>query len=350
MSRLLLAPLAPLYSGLLRVRNRLYDAGLLPVRRLDVPVVAVGNLTVGGTGKTPVTGFLADGLCARGFDVAILSRGYGRTGRGARLVSDGRDLMAGAAEAGDEPLLLARDHPGVAVAVSGDRVAAARLLPPPRAPRIVLLDDAFQHRALHRDANLLIVDAGSPFGNGKIVPLGPLREPVRGVRRADLILLTRGDGTIPPSLRQVLERHHPSVPLFHIALPPRRVRGPDGGLAALAVLADRAVFAFSGIARPERFEADLRSSGARLAGTRRFRDHHAFSDADLEGLAAEAQSRGAEWLVTTEKDRVRLPALPASSPPLHSLVLGAEERPAPRLLDHLMTLLSSPGPAAAATR
>lgn len=336
MNNLLLAPLAPLYSGAVRLRNRLYDAGLLRRRRLDVPVVAIGNLTVGGTGKTPVTGYLAEGFRARGFDVAILSRGYGRSESSPRLVSDGRDLAAGAAEAGDEPLLLARDHPGVAVAVAGDRVAAARLLPKARGPRIVLLDDAFQHRALDRDFNLLLVDAESPFGNGKILPLGPLREPVRGVRRADLILLTRGDGTIPPSLRQVLERHHPTVSVFHISLPPRGVRGPDGGLMPLTALADRPVFAFSGIARPERFEADLRDSGARLAGTLRFRDHHPFSDADLLAVAAEARRGGASWLVTTEKDRVRLPALPASSPPLHSLVLGAEERPAPRLLDHIL--------------
>jgi tetraacyldisaccharide 4'-kinase len=341
MTRLLLAPLAPLYSGAVRLRNRLYDAGLLRVRRLDTPVVALGNLTVGGTGKTPVTGFLAEALRARGFDVAVLSRGYGRASREPRLVSDGRDLLAGAAGAGDEPLLLARDHPGVAVAVAGDRVAAARLLPPPRQPRIVLLDDAYQHRALHRDANLLLVDAESPFGNGRIVPLGPLREPLVGVRRADMILLTRGDGSIPPSLRRVLERHHPTAPVFHIALRPRLLRGPDGELAPLAALAARPVFAFSGIARPERFEGDLRSTGARLAGTRRYADHHPFSDADLEAIAAGARSAGAECLVTTEKDRVRLPALEASFPPLWSLVLGVEERPAAGLVDRVMSLLGA---------
>jgi tetraacyldisaccharide 4'-kinase len=339
-----MAPLAPVYSGAVRLRNRLYDAGVLRVRRLDAPVVAIGNLTVGGTGKTPVTGFLAEALRARGFDVAVLSRGYGRTAAEPRLVSDGRRLVAGAAEAGDEPLLLARDHPGVAVAVSGDRVAAARLLPAPRGPRIVLLDDAFQHRGLHRDANLLLVDAESPFGNGRILPLGPLREPPEGVRRADLILLTRGDGSIPPSLRRLLERHHPTVPVFHIALRPRLVRGPDGDLAPLAVVAGRPVFAFSGIARPERFEEDLRSTGARIAGTHRFRDHHPFSDADLAEIAAEALRSGAEHLVTTEKDRVRLPALPASSPPLSSLVLGVEEIPAPGLVDRLMTLLQGATP------
>jgi tetraacyldisaccharide 4'-kinase len=350
MTRLLLAPLAPLYSGVVRLRNRLYDAGVLRMRRLEAPVIAIGNLTVGGTGKTPVTGYLADGLRAKGFDVAILSRGYGRSGSEPRLVSDGRDLLAAAAEAGDEPVLLARDHPGVSVAVSADRVAAARLLPPPRAPRVFLLDDAYQHRALERDVNALLVDAEAPFGNGKIVPLGPLREPLRGVRRANLILVTRGDGTIPPALRRVLERHHPNVPVFHAALSPRRVRGPDGDLASLDALAGRKVFAFSGIARPERFEADLGMTGARVLGSRRYRDHHPFSDADLREIAAEARRLGAEVLVTTEKDRVRLPALPASSPSLHSLVLGVEEQPGPRLVEHLLALLESRYPAAAAAR
>ena len=341
MTRLLLAPFAPFYSGAVRLRNRLYDTGLLRVRRLGAPVIALGNLTVGGTGKTPVTGYLADGLRARGFDVAILSRGYGRSDRSPRLVSDGRGLVAGAAEAGDEPLLLARDHPGVSVAVSADRVAAARLLPPPKAPRIFLLDDAFQHRALARDANVLLVDAEAPFGNGKILPLGPLREPLHGVRRADLILLTRGDGSVPPAVRQVLERHHPTVPVFHAALSPRRVRGPDGDVAPLAILAGRPVFAFSGIARPGRFEEDLGMTGARLTGSRRYRDHHPYSDEDLRSVAAEARSRGADCLVTTEKDRVRLPALPASSLPLYSLLLGVEEKPAPVLVDHLLRLIGS---------
>src|SRR5262249_55488718 len=148
------------------------------------------------------------------------------------------------------------------------------------------------------------VDAETVFGNGKILPLGPLREPLRGVRRADLILLTRGDGSVPPALRQVLERHHPNVPVFHAALSPRRVRGPDGGTAPLGLLAGRSLFAFSGIARPARFEADLRAIGARIAGARRFRDHHPFSDADLQALVSGARQRGAEILVTTEKDRV----------------------------------------------
>jgi tetraacyldisaccharide 4'-kinase len=351
MTRLLLAaPLAPLYSGVVRLRNRLYDAGVLTVRRLEAPVIAVGNLTVGGTGKTPVTGYLADGLRARGFDVAILSRGYGRSGREPRLVSDGRDLVAGAAEAGDEPFLLARDHPGIPVAVSADRMAAARLLPPPRAPRLFLLDDAFQHRALERDVDVLLVDAEAPFGNGKILPLGPLREPLRGVRRANLILVTRGDGTIPPALRRVLERHHPTVPVFHATLSPRRVRGPDGALASLDVLAGRKAFAFSAIARPERFEADLGMTGARVVGSRRYRDHHPFSDADLKAIAAEAGSLGAECVVTTEKDRVRFPPLPASAPSLHSLVLGVEEKPGPRIVDHLLELLGRRHPAAAGAR
>src|SRR5262249_25272096 len=177
-----------LYRGGVRLRNALYDGGVVTPARLPWPVVSIGNLTVGGSGKTPITSYLAGALLARGFRVGIASRGYGRVGGDPVLVSDGRGVLVDARTAGDEPMLLARAHPEAAVAVAGDRRAACRLLPDLPAPRVLLLDDAFQHRAVARDLDLLLVDGQAPFGNGRILPFGPLREPISGVRRADAVV------------------------------------------------------------------------------------------------------------------------------------------------------------------
>jgi len=311
-----------LYGAAIRVRNRLYDHGLLAVRRLPCPTIAFGNLTVGGTGKTPLTSFTAAALRDAGYRVGILSRGYRRAGRAALVVSDGRRLLADAAQAGDEPYLMARDNPAAAVAVGADRGAAADLLLAAAPAEVVLLDDAFQHRAIHRDLNILVVDGRDPFGNGRILPFGPLREPITGVRRADAVVVTRGGGVPPPSLLRALEQHHSDVAVFHAAIAPRGFADPSGEAAGLAALRGFSAYAFAGIARPERLEEDLGALGVRLAGARRFPDHHPYRARDLEEIAAAARACGAEVLVTTEKDLVRLPGLPPASPPLFALSIG----------------------------
>jgi tetraacyldisaccharide 4'-kinase len=329
-----------LYRGAVRLRNGLYDRHLLKAAKLPWPVVAIGNLTVGGSGKTPITSYLAGALLARGFGVGIVSRGYGRAVSDAVLVSDGRSVLAEAREAGDEPVLLARAHPRAAVAVAADRRSACRLLPNLPAPRALLLDDAFQHRAVARDLDLLLVDGEAPFGNGRILPFGPLREPISGVRRADALVVTRGDGACPPALRDALERHHPNAPIFHARIAPSRLERADGPPLPLDALRGRAVFALSGIARPDRFEADLVRLGARLAGTRRFPDHHLFDARDWDAVRRAAAASGATMIVTTAKDRIRLEAAaPSPEPPL--LALAIETRfpdggdLAPFVADHL---------------
>ncbi|HET8946915.1 MAG TPA: tetraacyldisaccharide 4'-kinase [Candidatus Polarisedimenticolia bacterium] len=305
LAQAVLALPAFLYRGAVRLRNGLYDGGLLKPAGLSWPVVSIGNLTVGGSGKTPVTSSLAGTLLARGFAVGIVSRGYGRDGRAPVLVSDGRRLLAGPDAAGDEPVLLARAHPGAVVAVAADRRVAFGLLPARPAPRVVLLDDAFQHRAVARDLDLLLVDGEAPFGNGRILPFGPLREPISGMRRADALVVTRGDGACPPALRAALERHHPNAPIFHARIVPSRLVRPEGPPLPLEALRGRAVFALSGIARPDRFEADLAGLGARLVGARRFPDHHRFSATDRQAIPRDALAARAEMIVTTEKDLVR---------------------------------------------
>lgn len=313
---------ALLYRGAVGLRNRMYDAGVLPTRALPAPAVAFGNLTVGGTGKTPMTSHAAGLLGEAGYRVGILSRGYGRRGSAPLLVSDGRQILADAREAGDEPWLLARDHPAAGVAVGGDRIAAAALLRRSFEPEVWLLDDAFQHRRVRRDLNVLLVDGGSIFGNGRILPFGPLREPLSGLRRADAVVLTRGDGAVPGPLARALERHHPRLPLFQARIGPTRFVGADGAAADPGALRGFAAFAFAGIARPDRFFADLEAHGARVVGRRSFPDHHPYDTGDLEAIARAARDAGAEFLVTTEKDLVRIAAAPAGAPPLLALQVG----------------------------
>ncbi|HEU4402317.1 MAG TPA: tetraacyldisaccharide 4'-kinase, partial [Candidatus Polarisedimenticolia bacterium] len=186
----LLAPPALLYRAAVRARNALYDSGRLRVHRLPCAVVSIGNLTAGGTGKTPLTSFVAGLLRDSGYRVGVASRGYRRHGtRAPLLVADGRALLVDAAHAGDEPYLIARDNPGVAVAVGADRAAAARLLLAAHNPEVIVLDDGFQHRRLGRDLDLLLLDGPDPWGNGKMLPLGPLREPLSGLARAGAIVL-----------------------------------------------------------------------------------------------------------------------------------------------------------------
>jgi len=330
--RLAVAPaVAPLlylpamaYRAAIRLRNALYDSGRLGVQRLPCPVISIGNLTVGGTGKSPLTSCIASLLRDSGYRVGVVSRGYRRKAAvDPLLVSDGRALLADALSAGDEPYLIARDNPAVPVAVGADRVRAARLLlrAASPAPEVIVLDDAFQHRRLARDLDLLLVDRHDPWGNGKMLPRGPLREPIASIARAHAVILTRSDGQCPPSLASALERFNPGAALFHCTMEPRAFVRPDGETIGLAALKGFSVYAFSGIARPERFEEDLRALGVRLAGSRRFPDHHAFRPRDMEQVAAEARRAGADVLVTTEKDLVRIGQIPDSSLPLYALAI-----------------------------
>lgn len=331
-----------LYRTAVRLRNVLYDCRLRPARRLPCAVVSLGNLTVGGSGKTPLTSFIAGLLREAGYRVGVVSRGYGRRGgRAPLLVSDGRSILVEPEAAGDEPSLIARDNPAVPVAVGSDRFAAARLLLQASPCEVLVLDDAFQHRRLARDVNLLLVDGRDPWGNGKMLPRGPLREPPSAVLRADGVLVTRSEGRLPTALAAALDRYNPGAAVFHCTMRARAFVRGDGESIGPAALKGLTAYAFSGIARPDRFEADLRDLGIRLGGTRHFADHHRFARRDLEAIAAAARMARAEVLVTTEKDLVRILKPPADAPPLYALVqaviFGDGDRLPAFLLDRLAT-------------
>ncbi|MBI1951410.1 MAG: tetraacyldisaccharide 4'-kinase [Acidobacteria bacterium] len=331
------------YRAAVGLRNALYDSGRLGVQRLPCLVISIGNLTVGGTGKSPLASCIAALLRDSGYRVGVVSRGYRRrAARDPLLVSDGRALLADAQSAGDEPYLIARDNPAVPVAVGADRVGAARLLIGAVSPEVIVLDDAFQHRRLARDLDLLLVDGRDPWGNGRMLPRGPLREPLASIARADACILTRSDGRSPLSLASALERFNPDAALFHCRMEPRAFVRPEGESIGPAALKGFSAYAFSGIARPERFEDDLRSLGVRLAGARRFADHHPFRRRDLEQVAGEARRLGADVLVTTEKDLVRIVETPDGSPPLYALAIRVafprDRDLQPWLLDRLAAL------------
>ena len=297
-----LRPLAWLYGAVVALRNRRYDRALAPCERASVPVVSVGNLTVGGTGKTPLVAFLAEQLVSAGLRPAIVSRGYGGSaGRGPLVVSAGEGPLVGAAVAGDEPVWLARRVPGALVVVGADRPAGAREAAA-RGASIVLLDDGFQHRRLRRDLDVVLLDANDPFGGGRLLPAGRLREPLASLRRADVVIVTRSEpGRLPPEIEELVRRHNAAAPIL---LAGHRPAGFVDA-AGRAVPTPRRALAFCGIGAPHAFRRDLERAGVEVVGLEAFRDHHRYRRGEIDTLRERARAGGAE-LVTTEKDLARL--------------------------------------------
>jgi tetraacyldisaccharide 4'-kinase len=321
-----LALLALLYGGLVRARNAGYNTGLFGIRRLPCRVVSVGNLTVGGTGKTPTVMALAAAATAAGSRACILLRGYGREGSGVRVVSDGRMIALDWRQAGDEAVLLAQRLPGVPVIVGGDRVAAGKLAVERFQPEVIFLDDGFQHRRIHRDADLVLLDATDPFGGGRLLPRGRLREPIAGLGRAQAFLLTRVDqgGDLADICRR-LEGVAPGRPIARAVFRPIRLRDLAGTAERpVAEIRGKRVLAVSGIANPESFHRTLSDAGATLVGSLPFRDHHVFSVDDRRRMGEAARSQGAEWIVTTEKDAVRLGTELPEGFPVVAVAVGLE--------------------------
>lgn len=316
-----------LFSGIVQLRWWLYRHRVLRDQPLGCLVVVVGNLTVGGTGKTPVVEKFARALRDRGRKVAILSRGYKSKAppfwkkwwfwlnhtedAPPRVVSDGSAVLLDSEVAGDEPYMLARNLPGVVVLVDKDRVKAGAYAIKAFGCDTLVLDDGFQYLPLKGRLNLLLVDKSNPFGNGFLLPRGILREPIKHLKRASYVFLTKSKGVRDEELEAMIRRFNPDAEIIECAHKPQYLQriGGDERLP-LAALAGKRIGAFSGIAAPESFEAFLRETGARLEYTKRFLDHHRFSSEELQGVFNEALAAGVEMIITTEKDAVRIdPAL-----------------------------------------
>lgn len=283
-ARPLLLPLNPLYRLAHAFREMRLRRGWEPIRRLRYPVISIGNLSTGGAGKTPFTIALARALTARGFDVDVLSRGYGRETSGAARVDPEGNPNA----FGDEPLLIAREA-GVPVYVAAQRYQAGLMAEADRdKPGIHILDDAFQHRQLHRDINILLLNLED--WRDRLMPAGNLREPLSAIRRAGAVAIPESE----PELGTELRGWGWEGPVWRLRrrMDVPRIEGP--------------VLAFCGIARPEQFFRGLKLAGLRLAGTVAFRDHYQYSERDLERLRAMARSERASALVTTAKDGVKI--------------------------------------------
>ena len=304
--------LAGLFCSGSRVYHAAYDRGLRRPRRLPIPVVSVGNLTVGGTGKTPVTALLIAEAERRGLTPCVLTRGYGGTARSSELLG-GRvnGQPATAAEVGDEALLLSRQFPGVPVLVGARRGANAEAyLARGGSADVMILDDGFQHRALARDADLVLVDARRPWGNGFTLPAGPLREPASALARASVVLVTGFTGPGRRPIPDDIARIMGSRPVFTAVSAIRGFRPLHSGddLPDSRGLRVRAVV---GIARPERFRDALESVGVEVAAWSVYPDHHPFNREDVRREETAAAKAG-HVLVTTAKDAVRLELLTGS--------------------------------------
>lgn len=329
------------YGVLVAVRKFLYAQ--IPGRRKRVAahVVSVGNITVGGAGKTPLVEMYAKSWLHKGKKVAIVSRGYGKTRdliqrsaiaetmsppEGVRIVSNGSGIIyLSAEEAGDEPRLLSTRVPEAVVLVSRNRYAACRFAAEELGAEVIVLDDAFQHLRLHRDEDIVAVDATNPFGNGYILPRGILREPLTSLRRATRILITKilpgSDANLSGLLAQ-LRSVAPEVPVSTTQYVPTHLATMgEGDTLSLDLIKGKKVVGFCGVADPGFFERTLTHLGAQVLGMRRFPDHYRYTSADIASINKDAGNVNADAILTTQKDMVRLPNDISTACPMYAVAV-----------------------------
>ncbi len=345
----------------MRLRSRLYEFGLFKTRSLPCRVISIGNLTLGGTGKTPVTMWLADYIRSKGKKVTIVSRGYrAKNKRPVSIVSDGQHILLGPDEAGDEPFMMARNLPGVPLLIGKERFLVGMKAIEDFSPDVVLLDDGYQHLGLARDLNLLLLRTVKPFGNGRVFPAGTLREPISALKRADAFILTyaeEGTESTVDKLRLFLHKEFPDRPAFisycnpisfyvlnetHMShgnakdnennppefFPPPHLwkRGAGGDLkrGLGGFLGGKKAFVFCGIAHPGSFRKMLIRLGVDLVDFMAYRDHYDYHRGDLEEIEERAARKGAEFIITTEKDAVKIDKLIGSRMSIPIGILRAE--------------------------
>ncbi len=318
-----LVALAGLYGCGVAVRAALYAVGVLRTRRLACPVISIGNITLGGSGKTPLTELVARAIVGLGSKPAVLSRGYGRRSRGVQIVADAQGVRLGARDGGDEPVLLAERLPGIPVVVGESRYEAGRVALERCGADTLVLDDGFQHRTLAKDLEIVAVAGRAPWGNGRMFPRGALREPVSALRRAHVIVVTNAPApTAVEEIREALGRHADAAAVVAATTVPETAREVETGrVAPPGALRGRRLLAFAGLAAPEGFAATLRTLGADVAEVVEFRDHHPYTRDEIEALMVRARAAGAEALVTTEKDWVRVREIGAPGIPLWVLAV-----------------------------
>ncbi len=319
----LLYVLSKVFTAIVQIRLILYKNRILHNHYLGCLVVVVGNLTVGGTGKTPVVEKFARSLADRGRNVAILSRGYKSKKEPLwkvwwrmishgdpvppKVVSDGKNILLDSDHAGDEPYMLAKNLPGVVVVVDKNRVKAGFFAIKEFGVDTLILDDGFQYLRLKGQLNLLLIDKTNPFGNGNLLPRGILREPIKHIRRASYVFITKSNGQRDYELESLIQRYKPGSEIIDCAHRPQYLQEVNGtSRLELSALHGKKIGAFSGIAAPESFEQFLRDFGAEVYYNQRFLDHHRFTNGELKQLFGKVKVAGLDMVVTTEKDAVRI--------------------------------------------
>jgi tetraacyldisaccharide 4'-kinase len=307
-------PLSHLYSLLMAYRSALYRHGIFRQHKLEIPVISVGNLVMGGTGKTPLVHYIAKLLQQHNRKPAVLSRGYkGSAATAINIVSNSTDILLDAAEAGDEPRLLAEKLAGIPVITGKNRYTTGRFAIDSLKVDTLILDDGFQHMALKRDLDLVLFTTQKLLGNGRVLPGGELREPLSALNRADAFVITGIDEQQDRKVKEFisfLETQYPEKPIFTGFYQPAKMlfrlyHGKNDTIAHEDAC-KLALYAFCGIARPESFKKTLEISGIKLTGFQAYKDHHAYSAENIESLLHNARNSGAEAMVTTEKDLVKL--------------------------------------------
>lgn len=312
------APLSPVYSLLMRIRARLYQKKVFRCKYLPVPVISVGNLTLGGTGKTPMVISVVKSLQRAGYKPAVVSRGYGGAIKEpVNVVSDGKKIQLSPEMAGDEAVLLADNLPGVPVLTGRIRSQVGKFAVDGMKADIIVLDDGFQHLALHRDLNLVLFNSCNPIGNGKVFPGGELREPLTALKRAHAFIIT-GNSTGSVNIegfKAYLQQSLPSVPVFFGKYQVTSlVNGTNDRIMAMAEARRLRLLGFCGLARPESFQLSLQQEQLHVTDFVRFGDHHRYRIKDIKRLAKKAKGLNCDGLITTEKDFVKLKAMPHNFP------------------------------------
>jgi tetraacyldisaccharide 4'-kinase len=338
---LILSALSIVYHFVINLRNQMYNQGILKQEKLACKVISVGNITVGGTGKTPTVIVLAKLLRERGYRPAVLSRGYGGNAKSSvNIVSDGSKILMGHEEAGDEPVLIAQSVNCIPVLTGPKRTLTGRFAIENLKADILILDDAFQHRCIFRDIDIVILNREKPFGNGFLLPRGPLREPPKALDRAHLQIWKDNtfDGRFPRYYEQGIGTFFPT--LSEYIKPKDILRGGTGDALPLEYISGKKVCAVAGIGLPDNFKETIESLGATLSSFLTFPDHYRYTAEDTAEIRKKASASDAECILTTEKDGIRLADFPDFLKDIHILrvemeMLPSQEAFAALILDKL---------------
>ena len=305
--RQFLLPLSFIFAFIVKIRNLLYDNGLLKILKINIPVISIGNITAGGTGKTPITIFLAEEAKKRGFNPGIVSRGYGRESKSNCIIHDGIRLLETVDRSGDEPYLMGRLLKDVPIIVSKNRFVGAKSLLEKFDIDLIILDDAFQHRKIYRDLDILLINASEPLHSYKMLPTGQLRESLNGIKRADFLLITKGSiSSVPVKVKNLLSNpilvnQDFSIKKYH------PLNNSDYSNDYLEQCQSIPVFAFCGIGQGDFFINTLKSLNITLSSYLILKDHVKYTSSVINRIMLRVNKLGIKTLITTEKDVVKLP-------------------------------------------